>query len=513
MHTPPSEASIIAEYMHRTRWKETGWAALSGVLMAMAMPGFGVSVLVFVALVPWLHAQGRTRRILPGAVCGLVFFALDLRWLLTLVRFTPLVVLGYLLLIGLLAASLGVVGALIGEARRRLGDGIGLLLVAPIALSLLEIVRAQGELSLGFSTLFAALHRLPVLIQGASLFGPWALSAAVVLVNGALALGLRRGRRGIALSVALAAIGGMLILAALPTTEDGDPLAVSVIGSDVTQEIKLRGTEMETLLPLYLGLGREAAAAAPELIVYPESILPVFLLRDPVTLERFAELARAASARILLGTGHYEDGKLTNRVILLSASGEVVDSYAMMHPVPFGETIPGRAILEWLGLAGWLRQLLPMDLTRGTEYTLLDGIGAPICFESTFPDPSRRFAQRGATLLITVTNDAWFIGSSELPAHFASAVFRAVETRRYVVQAANGGVSGIVDPRGRVMTSAVGEIVLHGHVAHRDVRSAYTRYGELPLLVLFATSLAASLAWRFGRRAPVRGSARPHTAQ
>jgi apolipoprotein N-acyltransferase len=239
----------------------------------------------------------------------------------------------------------------------------------------------------------------------------------------------------------------------------------------------------------------------------------VFLLRDPVTLERFAELARAASARILLGTGHYEDGKLTNRVILLSASGEVVDSYAMMHPVPFGETIPGRAILEWLGLAGWLRQLLPMDLTRGTEYTLLDGIGAPICFESTFPHPSRRLAQRGATLLITVTNDAWFIGSSELPAHFASAVFRAVETRRYVVQAANGGVSGIVDPRGRVMTSAVGEIVLHGHVAHRDVRSAYTRYGELPLLVLFATSLAASLAWRFGRRAPVRGSARPHTAQ
>ena len=93
-----------------------------------------------------------------------------------------------------------------------------------------------------------------------------------------------------------------------------------------------------------------------------------------------------------------------------------------------------------------MSSLLPMDLTPGTAIRALDGIGTPICFESTFAAGSRDLVRRGATLLVTVTNDAWFVGSSELPTHFAFGVFRAVENRRWFVQAANGGISGIVAP-------------------------------------------------------------------
>ena len=457
------------------------------------MPGVGVSPLAFVALVPWFAAQGRSRRMLPGLVCGALFAAVDLRWLLTLMRFTPLVALGYAALVALLGASFGLLGVLIGWSRERFGDGIGLLVVAPIAYAAFEIVRAQGELGLGFSTAYSALARVPQFVQVASLLGPWALTAAIVFVNGTLTHAAGRSRA--ALLAAGAAVGLLAAFGVMPISPDGEPVDVSIVGSDVRQEIKLQGSEMETLLPYYLDLGRQAADHDPDLIVFPESILPAFILRDPELLGAFSRLAESTRTKILLGTGHYEDGEITNRVALLTEDGQLDGTYAMMHPVPFGETVPGRALLERLGLAGWLRRMLPLDLSRGTEYSLLQGIGAPICFESTFPQISRQFVRRGATLLVTVTNDAWFSGSSELQAHFASAVFRAVENRRYTLQAANGGISGIVDPRGRILASAAGETVINGSVAHRQAQSAYVRYGDAPLLVLFAVALCAAAAW------------------
>ncbi|UCF10424.1 MAG: apolipoprotein N-acyltransferase [Candidatus Bipolaricaulota bacterium] len=480
--------------MHPSRWKETALAALAGVLLALAMPGFGIWPLAFVGLVPFLFAQGTSARVLPGAVCGAVLFAIDLRWLLTLTRFTPLVILGYLVLVALLALALGLVGALVGASRRRFGVAAAWLLVAPIAWSAFELLRAQGEIGLSFSALYSALHRVPALIQGVSLLGPWALTAAVVFINGALAQLLIRRPRGLLAGAGVAAL--LATLWWLPLPPAGEAMEVGIVGSDVAQDVKLAGTELATLTPFYLDMGRRAASEGPQLIVFPESILPAFILRDEGLLKAFSDLAREAGSAILFGTGDYMDGEILNRVALLSEAGELVGTYAMMHPVPFGETVPGRRILEALGLATWILRMLPVDLTPGKEYTILDGIGAPICFESTFPAISRRFAEEGATLLVTVTNDAWFDGSSELRAHFAAAVFRAVETRRYVIQAANGGISGIVDPRGRIVAQRVGETVLAGRVEHRSGASAYVRYGELPLLVLFVLLLVGGAAWR-----------------
>jgi apolipoprotein N-acyltransferase len=480
--------------MDRVRWREAALASLSGALLAFAMPGFGVWPLAFVGLVPWLLAQGETSRVLPGFLCGTILFAIDLRWLLTLTRFTPLVILGYLVLVLLLGAATGLVGAAIGASRKRYGASVAWLVVAPIAWIGFEILRTQGEIGLSFSSLYAALHRVPWLIQVAALLGPWALSAMVVFANGAIAHAFRPPRR--ASLLALGVVGLLALWGLAPSPIGEAPKTVAIVGSDVAQDIKLQGTELATLTPFYLDMGRRAAASSPDLIVFPESILPAFILRDARLLESFANLARGAECAILFGTGDYVDGRIFNRVALLAKDGALVGTYAMMHPVPFGETVPGRALLERLGLAAFILRMLPMDLTPGEDYTLLAGIGAPICFESTFPSISRRFSARGATLLVTVTNDAWFDGSSELPAHFAMAVFRAVENRRYVIQAANGGISGIVDPRGRVTVEAAGETVLRGEIAHVRCLTAYARYGDVPLLVLLALLGLGALAWQ-----------------
>ena len=107
--------------------------------------------------------------------------------------------------------------------------------------------------------------------------------------------------------------------------------------------------------------------------------------------------------------------------------------------------------------------------------------------------------KNGATLLVTVTNDAWFAKSSELRAHFAAVVFRAVETRRTAIQAANGGVSGIVDPRGRVLKEVIGEEILLAVVERQRDQSRYTRWGNWPLCAVLGISGLAAAVWQIKR--------------
>jgi apolipoprotein N-acyltransferase len=159
-------------------------------------------------------------------------------------------------------------------------------------------------------------------------------------------------------------------------------------------------------------------------------------------------------------------------------------------PVPFGEYIPGRRIWEAIGLKHLADSFLPQDLSRGDRYSPVDGIGTPICFESTLPAPSRRFTRNGASPLVTVTNDAWFSGSSELEAHFAAAVFRAVENRRFILQASNGGISGIIDPWGKIIGSTQEEGVLIGSGVRSSRPSPYTVWGDIPFLALAGAGLA-----------------------
>jgi apolipoprotein N-acyltransferase len=467
----------------------------SGILVALGMPGFGLFPLLFVGLVPLFYALEGTGGFLYGLIFGLSFFALDQRWVLTVFRFSPLVVPGFLLLVLYLALFPGVFGVLVTRPRSRPFDA-WLLVMAPAFLTLLEIARAQGPLGTGFSSLYHGLYRVPWLIQSAAVFGPWAITAFVVLVNAALYLSLHRRRIRYA-AVALGGIGLLAAFALLPVSPDaGDPLRVGIVSSTVRQEVKLDGRNLGALADRYQALGREALESRPALLVFPESILPSFILDDQDVLDRLARLASDGDARILFGTGVYEDGEIRNTVALLSKTGRLFGTYAMVRPVPFGEYIPGRKLWEAVGLKGLMDSFLPVDLTPGEAFDPVGGIGTPICFESTFPGPARAFVRSGATLLAVVTNDAWFVGSSELVAHFSAAVFRAVETRRYVLQSANRGVSGLIDPRGAILASTTGEGVLSGEIHERSGLTLYARWGDLPLVLFLVFLSGVGLAAR-----------------
>ncbi len=481
--------------MSAYRGRKALLALFAGAAIALSMPGFRLGPLAFVALVPLFLALEEGKGFLMGFLTGVTFFAIDLRWLLTLYRFNPLVVPGYLLLVIYLASYLGLFGLIMGWLGKKWGYDGTLLILAPLSFTLLEILRTHGPLGNGFSALYQSLYRFPELIQVVALAGPWALSAAIVFVNTSVYLALRK--RPAYLLTGLGMIGFLAGLFLLPIPQDGEPLKTAVISSNVSQEVKLNGRNLLPLLEKYIALGKEAATQNPDLIVFPESILPGYILRDERLLPEFTRLAQEAGSHVLFGTGDIRSGKIYNSVALISPTGEILDIYSMVYPVPFGEYIPGRRLLAKIGLGSFAASFLPQDLARGEGLTPIGGIGTPICFESTLPAIIRGFTANGATLLVTVTNDAWFLKSSELRAHFACAVFRAVETRRYLIQAANGGISGIIDLRGRILREITGEGIISAEVVQRKDRSLYTRWGESPLYAAFAVGgLAAVLMWK-----------------
>ena len=487
----------MQKYMPAHRGRKAAVALLAGAGLALAQPGLPLGVLVFVLFAPVL-AVTRRNGFLTGLAVGFGFSVVSLRWLLTLTRFNVLVVPGMLLLCAYLGLYFALLFWFLGIMRRRYGERV-LLVLAPIGVAALEILRSLGPLGTAFSSLYLCLYRYPLLIQISAVLGPWALTAAIVFVNAALYLAWRR-RNVKYIAAALGMIAVLLAFALLPVPRGGTALRVAVVSSDVPQSVKLDEANLQPLLSRYLSLGERARAMDPGLIVFPESILPGYILRDAALLPGFERLAASAGASVLFGTGDYRQRRIYNSVALLTPQGRLAGIYDMVHPVPFGETIPGRSILEAIGLGELARRFLPIDVTPGSGHTPLAGIGTPICFESTFPGPSRSFVRNGATLLVTVTNDAWFGRSSELPAHFACGVFRAVETRRTLVQAANGGISGVVGPRGRIALRCEGEGVFEATVARRTDRSVYVRWGNAPLLWLCLGLGIAAVGWGEARR-------------
>ncbi len=470
--------------MNWIRRKEAWLAILGGILTAMSMPGFGAAPLVFVALVPLFLSLEKGKGFAHGYLFGLAFFAIDVRWVLTLTRFHPLVGAGYVLLVAYLAVPFGLAGQLVTWRGRTIKSWRGILLVAALFV-LVEYVRTIGPLGMGFATLYAALYRVPWLIQPAAIFGSWSITAFVAAINGSLYVAWRRKR----LRYALAAAGLLLLQAAfwlvpVGLGEQDEALTIAVVSSNVDQDVKLDARNLAELTDRFVALGERAITVGPDLVVFPESFLPAYVLDANAVFSRLANLAKVGDTHLLFGTGTYRERRIFNSVVLVDANGRVLGSYDMVRPVPFGEYIPGRSFLEAIGLGSWIRSFLPVDLSRGAGYEPIGTIGTPICFESTFPTASRRLTQAGAELLITVTNDAWFARSSELRAHFSTAIFRAVENRRAVVQAANGGISGFVDRRGRIRTETGAETVSADRIPLSSARTPYTRWGDVPLILL-----------------------------
>ena len=496
----------------RQRWL---WALLSGMFLALGFPGFGLDFLSWFALVPLffvLERGGYLRNTWYGLLAGLAFFGTLLRWLYTLKEWTgPEILLIYLLLIIYLSLYWGAFGLLYTFLKRRLGT-FRLALAAPALWVLLELARSLGKLGLSWGDLGYLLYRRAELIQLAAITGVWGLSFTVVWVNYLLFLTIRqRDWRPFVGTILIWALLFQLGAAALHGIPEGRELKLALIQPNIPQERKSDSRAIEVLLDRYQGLLAQTGAREAELLVLPESILPAYLLQQREYLAPFSKFAQENGVHVLFGTIDYRGGRFFNTAALLSPQGEVISKYDKVQLVPFStEYVPFRRQLERWGLGPLLERLAPAELTPGAGFYPLESelgkIAAPICFESTFPYVSRDFVRNGAEILIAITNDAWFDHSSALPQHFAFGVIRAVETRRWFVQAANTGISGIISPRGEMIatTKVEEEEVLYAAVELLDGETFYVQTGDwlpyLSLLYLLAALIIPARGSRHYRR-------------
>jgi apolipoprotein N-acyltransferase len=499
-------------------------AAASGILLSLSFPSAGLWPLVFVALVPLLvllHEETpgpRAERVTPLGVrwapwiTGIIFYALAFWWIVRLpaaAMTVPWLIYPALLALGLyLGLFTALFGWLVRFIHRRLGWPI--LVTAPFAWAVAEWLKSSGEMGCPWANVGYALAREPAWIQMASAIGAPGLSLWVVAVNALVAAAVVsrtwQSRAGwIVVAAALVFVPvwwGSGRLAAAKTV----PLArVAILQPNIGSQEKWEHAMQDSVLRRIERMTREAAAARPKpaVILWPETALPFYVRLEPVKLRRLLNLAKEVGVPILAG---YPDARLDSNGDLLThnaaglvlPSGSISGQYEKIHLVPFGERIPFQGLFPFLGTF----DLGQAEWTAGTRPVVFShagpAFGVLICFESIFPDHTRRFALEGAQYLVNITNDEWFGKTAGPIQHADLAILRSVELGLSLARAANTGVSMIIDPYGRVeaRTPLFVEAVLIGDVKAGLEPTLFMRWGDWLTWLSLALMLAlTAVAW------------------
>ncbi|MBN2448976.1 MAG: apolipoprotein N-acyltransferase [Lentisphaeria bacterium] len=460
----------------------------SGLLLSAAFPPLGWGGAVWVALVPVLSVPVPATirgRLVAGYLLGYTHWASGLLWL-NEVGFGA----GYLLAlycalypmawyVGMAAVRDALAGGRRGVTPGGCCDVVRgwrhplLVLAGACFWVALEWLRGWFLTGFPWNELAVSQWRQTGLLCLAAFAGTAGIGALIVATNVALALTLRRwlgegGRRGISwglLTVAVLMLCVPWAVWRVPRVRYSEAsLRVLCVQGNIPQCRFWTEEQFQEALDTYTGLTRlTAPVAKPDLVVWPESAVPAPLGYPPLK-EALEALMAEVRTPLLIGaidtrpdpaaTGlePSQEGTLDyNSAILLGADGKVVDRYDKIHRVPFGEYVPFGRHLPWLvDLIGMGR-----GLTAGSEFTVMPlgkGIeaGTNICFEDVFADISRSFVLRGANLLLTLTNDAWYAESAGSRQHLIHAVMRAAELRRPLLRSGNNSDTCMIWPDGTV---------------------------------------------------------------
>ena len=278
---------------------------------------------------------------------------------------------------------------------------------------------------------------------------------------------------------------------------------VAVVQGNIDQHMKWDRTFQQATVRKYLALSRQAAEDA-DLIVWPETAAPFYLFHQRQLTASIQAVVDRTGVTHLIGSpafGLTENGvTYHNSAYLLEPGGGREQRYDKAHLVPFGEYVPFKRWLPFLGKMA----AAAGDFTPGPAGKTLDWRGTPIgvqiCYEIIFPQLSRTVVRRHAALLVNLTNDAWYGRSGAPYQHFAMTVLRAVENRRTLVRAANTGISGFVDPAGRILAQT--PLFEAGFLKHEVPllrgQTLYVRWGDwLPkCCIVFIILIYIVFHWR-----------------
>jgi apolipoprotein N-acyltransferase len=453
----------------------------------------------------WLHSPSRKHAAWLGFAFGLGLFGAGVSWIYVALNVyggmpMPLAALCTFLYCALLAAFYALAGWL--QARWHFSATLRLLIVMPALIALIDWSRTW--VLTGFPWLALGYSQVPSspLSGFAPVLGVFGVSWLLAVSAGALALMLhyRRQYRVVmfcfGLLVAIFFVGGLTKKIEWSQAQ-GEPLKVSLLQGNVPQEMKFNEQRLRTTLKTYLDLTEKSSA---RLIVMPETAIP--LMQDqipPDYLELLGKAAKKNNGDVLVGLfgNKRENGKLEYFSSVMSFGTAPTQSYSKVHLVPFGEFIPFKPLIGWV-YDKWLHIPL-VDTSRGAiDQKPLNVAGQKvavnICYEDVFGEEIIRQLPE-ATMLVNVTNDAWYGQSWASQQHNQMSQMRAIETARPVVRATNTGFTSIIDARGNIISSlpqfSVGS--LDGEVQGMSGATPYVRFGNYPVIFICASLLLAAI--------------------
>jgi apolipoprotein N-acyltransferase len=510
-------------------WRRLLVSFLAGAVSALAFAPFNafpvlwLSVPVLVWLLDGAESDAGTRlwrRFLPAAAVGFFFgfgFFLAGLWWVGVAFLTD----GgaFLLLLPLAVVALPAGLALFwavaaGVARLLWAENWSRVFVFAAVFSGAEWLR--GHLFTGFpwNAFGYALTPGPLMMQSASLIGIWGVTLVAFIVFAAPVFllpeteGEREGGRA-AFTAAVILLGAHLVmgLARLPSAADAlvPGIHLRLVQPSIPQDERWATERADDIMSRYVSLSESGAKGMRGVthLIWPESAFPFLLTEKPEALAAIADLL-PPGATLVTGAarGDRSSGRLRvfNSIYVIDDRADIVDVYDKVHLVPFGEYLPFGNLLRMLGL----RQLiaLPSGFAAGTRLHTLHIPGAPgagplVCYEVIFPGSVVAPGARPGWL-VNVTNDAWYGETPGPYQHFLEARVRAVEEGLPLVRAANSGISAIIDPYGRVVTSlSLGSTgVMDGGLPAALPPTLYARFGDVVFFGFLVVDLIVAVLAR-----------------
>lgn len=509
--TQPSAATDPAVRRATPSAKALVLMALAGALSLFSFEPFGWWPVQFLALAYFFYRVGVENAPRHGLFLGWAFgfgwSVAGMHWLyIAITRFGGLPAILGAIAIALLGLYMGLFGAFAGGAaswlRRKWSLPVTsfVLLALPVTWGLSEWLR--GWVFTGFPWASAGYaHNVSPLGGYAPLVGVYGVGILAAVCAGCLAMLTQRKRwRALGLLAAVMAAGFGLKQVAW-TRDVGQPVTVRLLQGDVRQDQKFDAAYLLDIIGRYRGM---VTAAPADLIATPETAIPVtpYQLPDGY-LKGLQDYAVQTGSHLMLGIPMMDSPTQYANSVIAFGPGAAPYRYDKHHLVPFGEFIPP-------GFR-WFTNLMSIplgDQTRGkalqAPFPVKDQLVLPnICYEDAFGEEiaaQLRNAPKSATLLLNVSNLAWYGESVAIPQHLQISQMRSIETGRPMLRSTNNGATAIIDARGRIVQQLpfYGRGVLAASVRGTEGITPYVRLGNLAFLLLGGLMLAG--AWLAGRR-------------
>jgi apolipoprotein N-acyltransferase len=460
---------------------------ISALLMSLAFHPLGLHFLAWFGLVPLLFAIDNVKprsAFVSGITFGFIFALFSLFWLIFLQIEANIKV---LMMFGLILMFL-YIGLYFGVSLL-IANRIGIWFL-PLVISGLEFLKGLGELGFPWLTLGYTQARYPLIIQQASLYGVYGLSLWLVLFNVSLYKFIKiRQMKYLTISLfifVLPLLYGVLRI----KKPDGEYVTIGIVQPNIDPNLKFTRAMRDESFNRLIRSSEECAHVSRQetddsisLIVWPETAIPLFLTMSDEHQRLVTELTNRINSPLFTGTPLYDRTTrgVYNGAVLIEPEQGITQEYRKMHLVPFGEHIPFDRYIPLFRKIDFGEG----DYLPGNNFTVFKTnrltFSCLICFESIFTDLSREFVNRGAQLLVNITNDGWFGKISGPQQHNDMAILRTVENGVPLVRSANTGISMVVDQYGRILeeTPLFQEDYIVRSISVTPVRTIYRSIGDV----------------------------------